>query len=294
MESLLAGLKKGKVLVSDGAWGTQLFDRGLKPGECPEYWNITHRQDVLNIARGYTEAGADIILTNSFGANPVKLAHYELADMTVDLNKTAAIISREAAGNDHFVLGSMGPTGVILSMEEDREDEIFNGFSIQAKALAEGGADALCIETMQDPVEAALAIRAARKSTDCEIACTFTFNRSKLGEYRTMMGLTIAEAVKISKEARADIIVSNCGNGMEGMVDIVREIRKVDKTTPVLIHANAGLPVLKEGTTIFPETPDHMAARALDVIAAGANIVGGCCGTTMDHIRALANTIKGR
>ena len=293
MRSILSSLKNKKVLVSDGAWGTLLQQRGLQPGECPELWNITHRADVFDVAKGYIDAGADMIETNSFGASPSKLGHYGLQDRAAELNEAAAAISREAAGNNHFVLGSMGPTGVILMTGDVFEKTLREGFRIQAKALEKGGVDALCIETMSAVDEACLAIRAARESTKCEIICTFTFENTAAGEYRTMMGVSPAEMAAAVKEAGADIIGANCGNGFERMIDIVREIRTVDRSTPVLVHANAGKPENKDGNTVFPETPEMMAAQVPDLIKSGANIIGGCCGTTPAHIRALANAIRG-
>ena len=189
MKSLIAELKKGRILVSDGAWGTELHKRGLEPGECPELWNITHRAQVFSVAKGYIDAGADIILTNSFGGSPTKLAHYGLDNRVIELNEAAAAISREAAG-DRFVLGSMGPTGVMLMMGEVPEEVLYDGFCRQARALEQGGADVLCIETMSAIDEACLAIKAARASTRLEIACTFTFEKGVTGDYRTMMGVS--------------------------------------------------------------------------------------------------------
>lgn len=292
MKSLLQELKKGKVLVSDGAWGTLLQERGLQIGECPESWNSTHREDVLAIAKSYIGAGADMILTNSFGGSPSKLGHFGLQDQCVELNEAAAVISREAAGTDHFVLGSMGPTGVILMMGEVPEETLYEGFCIQAKALARGGVDVLCIETMSALDEACLAVRAARDSSDCEIACTFTFEKTANGEYRTMMGVTPADMARALTLAGASIIGANCGNGFDGMIEIVREIRDVDSLTPVLVHANAGRPILDAGKTVFPETPEMMAQKVDLLIKAGANIIGGCCGTTPKHIQALAQAME--
>jgi len=292
MKSLLETLKNGNVLVSDGAWGTFLHQKGLQPGECPELWNITHREDVFAIAKSYVDAGADIILTNSFGGSPHKLLHYGLKEKTSELNEASAIISREAAGNDRFVLGSIGPTGVMLITGEVSEQELYDGFYIQAEALKNGGVDAVCIETMSDIQEACLAVRAAKESTGLEVACTFTFERKIGSEYRTMMGVSVAEMIKAVKDAGADIIGSNCGNGFEQMIDIVRDIRKIDSSTPVLVQANAGLPLYKDGQTIFPETPQMMAGMVRELIDSGANIIGGCCGTTPEHIRALVKEIK--
>lgn len=292
MKSLLATLRNKKILVSDGAWGTLLHERGLQPGECAELWNITHRKDVFAIAQSYVDAGADIILTNSFGGNPYKLKHYGLQDRVAELNEAAAAISREAAGADHFVLGSIGPTGVILMAGHASEQELYDGFRLQAESLKKGGVDAICIETMSAIDEACLAIRAAKESTDLEVVCTFTFEKTITGEYRTMMGVSPTEMVNAVREAGAEVIGTNCGNGFDPMIEIVKEIRKVDPLTPVLVHANAGKPIFRDGVTVFPETPEIMSAKVHELVYSGANIIGGCCGTTPEHIRALANEIK--
>jgi 5-methyltetrahydrofolate--homocysteine methyltransferase len=292
MRSLLNVLKEKKILISDGAWGTFLYQRGLKPGECPELWNITHREDVFAIAKSYIDAGADMILTNSFGGSPFKLDLYGLKNKTIELNETAAAISREAAGNDHFVLGSIGPTGVILMMGEVTESELSDGFYIQAEALKNGGADAICIETMSDIDEACIAIQAAKRATGLETVCTFTFDKTAKNEYRTMMGISPTEMVKAVKDAGANIIGTNCGNGFIQMIDIVREIRKADNSIPVLVHANAGLPIFQDGKAVYPDTPEMMAANVNELIKSGANIIGGCCGTTPAHISAIADAIR--
>ncbi len=292
MKSILEALQNRKVLVSDGAWGTLLHKRGLQIGECPELWNITHRSDVLTIARSYIDAGADIILTNSFGGSPTKLKHYGLEDRCRELNEAAADISRTAAGSGRFVLGSIGPSGVMLLMGEVSEDTLYNDFCIQAEALKKGGVDAICIETMSAIDEAVIAIRAARESTGLEVACTFTFDKTVSGEFRTMMGVSPVEMTRAVRAAGASIIGSNCGNGFDQMIDVVKEIRSVDKTTPVLVHANAGKPVLKDGMTYFLETPEMMASKINSLVESGANIIGGCCGTTPEHIRAMVKVVK--
>jgi 5-methyltetrahydrofolate--homocysteine methyltransferase len=294
MSSLLAALKNKKVLVSDGAWGTFLHQRGLQPGECPELWNCTHREDVFAIAKSYIDAGADIILTNSFGGSPSKLAHYGLQDRTAELNETAGTISREAAGRDHLVLGSIGPTGVMLMMGDVSEETLYKGFSNQAAALKKGGVDAICVETMSALDEACIAIRASRESTGLEVACTFTFEKTMNGEFRTMMGVSPTEMVHAVKEAGASVIGTNCGNGFDQMIDIVEEIRRADPRTPILVHANAGKPVFQHGATVFPETPEMMAAKVQVLINSGANIIGGCCGTTPAHIQKLVHAIRVR
>ncbi len=292
MKSLLAALKQEKVLVSDGAWGTFLHERGLQPGECPELWNVTHRQDVFAIAKSYVDAGADIILTNSFGGSPMKLDHYGLKNRAAELNEAAAAISREAAGAEHFVLGSIGPTGVVLMTGEASEQELYDGFSIQAASLKKGGVDAICVETMSALDEASVAIRAAKEATNLEIVCTFTFEKTIAGEYRTMMGVSPADMVHTVKEAGATVLGTNCGNGFDPMIEIVKEIRRVDPVTPILVHANAGKPEMRNGITVFPETPEIMSGKVHELVYSGANIIGGCCGTTPAHIRALADEIR--
>ena len=283
---------KGNVLVSDGAWGTFLQKKGLKPGECPELWNSTHRDEVLDIARSYIEAGADMIETNSFGGSRLKLEKYGLAHRTTELNREAAAISREAAGPGKWVLGSVGPTGKLLMMEEVTHEELYDVFREQAEALEAGGADAIVVETMTDLEEAVIAVRAAWENTSLPVICTMTFDRLVTGDYRTMMGVSPGEMVIPLMEAGASVIGANCGNGMAGMVDIVQAIRSENSEVPILVHANAGMPVYADGETVFPETPCEMATHAADLVAAGANIIGGCCGTTPEHIRMLKEKIK--
>jgi 5-methyltetrahydrofolate--homocysteine methyltransferase len=291
MQKIADILKTGRRLVSDGAWGTFLYRMGLNAGDCPDEWSLSHFDEVRSIAESYVKAGADMIETNSFGANRYKLQHYGLQDKTADINRAAARASREAAGSERHVIASVGPTGKLLLMGDATADDLYRCFREQAIALEEGGADAVCIETMSDADEAEQAIRAARENTTLEVISTFTFEKTPQNEYRSMMGLTPVEAVGRAIEAGADIVGANCGNGIERMIDIVKAIRAVYADVLILIHANAGLPVHVNGTDVFPETPEIMASFVPELLDAGANIVGGCCGTTPEHIRAIRQAV---
>lgn len=289
--NILEELKQNKILLSDGAWGTLLQAKGLTPGECPELWNITHRPVILDIAESYLLAGSDIIETNSFGANIFKLSQYDLGDRVSEINNAAAAISREIAGNDRHVAGSVGPTGKMLLLGDVTEDEIYNAYRDQVVALESGGADIIIIETMSAVDEASLAVRAARENTKCTVIVTMTFSGSNNGEFRTMMGVSPEEMVIAMKEAGAHIIGSNCGNGIEDMIGIVKSIRATDKNIPVIVQPNAGVPELIDGKTIFRESPEMMASLVPELIKSGANIIGGCCGTTPDHILEMKKKI---
>ncbi len=303
-------MARGQVLVSDGAWGTFLHRRGLEPGDCPETWNLSRPSDVAAVARAYIDAGSDMILTNSFGANPFRLAHFGEESRCFELNRAAAEISRAeashgGAGRDVFVAGSMGPSGHFLAMGDISEQALYEGFHIQAEGLLAGGAQGFCVETMSDPVEAACAIRAARDVSRIAAAknnwapaslppvfCTFTFAKTSGGEYRTMIGTGVREAALAAREAGASVIGTNCGGGFSQMIEIVRKIRSFDAETPILVHANAGLPRYEDGKTVFPEGPELMASMVDELVIAGANIVGGCCGTGPDHIRAFVRALR--
>ena len=292
MTKITESVKTGRILVSDGAWGTFLYEKGLAVGECPESWCLTHVNDLHDIANAYVTAEADIISTNSFGANRFKLAHYGLAADMIYINETAAKISRLAAGDKCWVAASVGPTGKLLVMGDTTEVELYEAFKAQVTALEAGGANAVCIETMSDTAEASLAIRAAKKNTALEVMCTFTFEQTQNSGYRTFMGITPSGAARSAIEACADIIGANCGDGFEGMIDIVKEMRAVNKGIPILIQSNAGLPISTDTGNIYPDTPGDMARFVPALIAAGANIIGGCCGAGPEHIKAIVSAVR--
>jgi 5-methyltetrahydrofolate--homocysteine methyltransferase len=303
-ESLSRRLEGGRILCADGAWGTYLQALGLLPGTCPELWCLERPALVQGIAESYAAAGAEILGTNSFGANRFKLENFGLASRAGELNERAAALSRKAAeaaalngGQRPLVVASLGPTGKLLVVEEVTEDELYEAFSEQALGLERGGADAVAVETMSDLEEARIAIRAIRERTRLELVVSFTFERSLRGDYRTMMGVSPADLLRLGLDEGVQALGANCGNGMERMVEVLEEFGAAAEKAglplpPLLARANAGLPVLVEGRTVFPEGPEAMVAFVPALIGAGARIIGGCCGTGPAHIAAFNRAIR--
>jgi 5-methyltetrahydrofolate--homocysteine methyltransferase len=290
MGILLERLTSKKILVSDGAWGTMLQAQGLQSGDCCEEWNVSHPDAVRSIAAAYAKAGADLVLTNTFGGSSAKLKKAGHGEQVALYNEAGARLSLEGAPQC-VVAASIGPTGEFLEpVGELTEEQMEAIFSEQIAAILKGGVQALCVETMSSLEEAVCAVRAAKKlNPTIDVIVTMTFNHSAKG-FRTMMGVSPEKAARILTEAGADVIGANCGNGVEQMITIAREMRAASDK-PILIHANAGLPELKEGRTIFKQTPEEMANRVKELAEAGANIIGGCCGTTPGHIAAIRQAV---
>ena len=283
-------ISTGKLLTSDGAWGTYLFKKGLASSTCPEEWNLSHYDDVFDIAKSYELAGSDIISTNSFGSNSFKLSQYNLQEKLAMICQTAVEISRKAAGADKLIMASLGPTGKFLIMGDVTSEELYDSFKQQAVAFEKGGADAVCIETFYALDEAEQAIAAVRENTSLEVVCTFTFDKSDFG-FKTLMGISPQKMTESLILCGADIIGANCGSGFEDMIEIVKRIREVSARIPIIIQANAGLPVLENNQLVYSETPDKIKGIIPRLIDAGANIIGGCCGTTPEHIKVISEII---
>ena len=291
MKKLLKRLSNGEILVADGAMGTMLFERGLKSGECPEELNLSKLDILEDIARLYLEAGADIIQTNTFGGSPLKLASYSLEDKAALINRNAVSAVKKVVGGKAYVSASCGPCGKILKPYGDTDPKaIYESFELQMQAFAEAGCDVICIETMMDLREAVLAVRAAKsRAPGIPVMATMTYDATPKGFF-TIMGNTIEESSNVLEEAGADVIGSNCGNGIENMIRIAREYRK-QSTLPLIIQSNAGLPLIEDGKLVYPETAEFMAEKAKELVDAGVSIIGGCCGTTPEHIRAIKKSL---
>lgn len=279
-----------RVLVLDGAMGTMLQERGLKPGQSPEELNLTMPEVVAGVHREYLEAGADIIVTNTFGGSRPKLAHFGLEEKLYAINSRAVAIAREVAGARAYVAASIGPTGRFVEPVGDCSfDEMAAIFREQALPLIGAGADIITLETFLDIKEIRTAVIAIREiSPAIPVVAMLTFDDNG----RSVLG-TSPEAAAITLEAvGANIVGSNCGLGVEGIYEILSTMRRVTRL-PLISQANAGLPFLKEGRTIFPGTPEDMTAYHERMLDLGVRIIGGCCGTTPLHIRAIREALAG-
>jgi len=275
-----------KVRVLDGAWGTEFQKLALPAGAAPELWNSENPEAVATVARGYVEAGSDVILTNTFGANRIVLASAKPANPAAQLAEKGAAISRRVAGEGVKVFGSIGPTGKIVMMGEADEEEIAGAFEEAAAALQRGGVDAIVLETFNELAEIEIALRAVKRACDLPVVACMTF-ASGPEKTATMMGNTPADLAALAEAAAADAVGANCGVGPENYVRVA-ELLAEATDLPIWIKPNAGMPqVTPSGQTVFPMGPEEFASHVPKLIAAGANFVGGCCGTTPEHVRAI-------
>ncbi len=283
-------MSPARPILTDGAWGTEMQARGLGPGELPDLWNLTHPDRVEQVARGYVAAGSEIILTNTFRANRIVLAGHDPSADVAAVNRAGVEISRRAAAGKAQVFASIGPSGKLLMMGDVDEDQLRAAFGEQAEALAAAGADALVIETMADLAEARIAVAAAKATGLKTVAC-MVYDSGK-NKDRTMMGVSPEQAAEELAAAGADVIGANCGNGIAAYVPVCRRLRAATKL-PVWIKANAGLPEIIEGQVVYRTTPAEFASHVPALAAAGADYIGGCCGTGPEHIRAARAVLAG-
>ncbi len=288
MHARLSEILNGAPVLTDGAWGTQLQVRGLAIGEFPDAWNLTHPAEVEAVGRAYVEAGSQLILTNTFGANRVRLEEVGLASQVEAINRAGVEISRRASGGRARIFASMGPTGRMLMTGDVTPDDLRTVFAEQAQALAAAGADAIVVETMADLDEAVIAVAAAR-ATGLPVVASMVFDSGRDRD-RTMMGLTPEQAAAGLTSAGADVVGANCGQGIAGFVDLCRRLR-AGTDRPIWIKANAGLPEVVDGRAVYRVKPEEFAGYVPALRQAGASFIGGCCGTSPAFIQALRRAL---
>ena len=284
--------RKGTVLVADGAWGTELFKRGLMQGCPPDEWNLTHPEIVREVTREYLEAGADIILTNTFGANRFRLEPHGLADRVADVNAAGAALARDVIGNRALVAGDIGPSGKFVALGEASAEELYDAFSQQARALARAGADWIVVESMTDVEEMAVAVHAAVETARVPVVASMSYNATPKG-YRTMMGNSPEQCVARAEEAGASLIGANCGTGVEDYVPLAPILRQLT-SLPLWVKANAGIPQIVAGKVTYPLTAEQYASYVPALVSAGVDVIGGCCGTDPGFVRQVACKVSDR
>jgi 5-methyltetrahydrofolate--homocysteine methyltransferase len=290
--TILDRLAKGETLLGDGATGTFLQSHGLEPGGSPEELNLSDPKLVRMMAGEYFEAGSDFVLTNSFGGSRFMMEKYGHGGRVSEFNRLAAEHARSQAPEGRYVIGSVGPTGEFVEpLGTVSVEEMLESFAEQILALEAGGVDAILVETMTAIEEASLAIRAAKENTDLTVMATMTFDKGPRGLF-TMMGITPERAAKELREAGADVVGANCGNGIEVMTEIAREIRAATDGYTV-VNSNAGIPTIRKGLIVYPETPAWMAECYRVLADIGINVMGGCCGTTPAHTKAMIEAVRG-
>ena len=279
-------------LISDGATGTYLQAHGLEPGGCPEELNSSRPDLVSGMALEYFDAGSEMVLTNSFGGSRFMLKKYGYGNRVNELNTLAAQNARVVAPSGKYVVGSVGPTGEFLEpLGEVSAEEMRDVFGEQMSALKEGGADAFMVETMTSIEEAVIAIEAAHRDADIPVMISMTFDKGPRG-YFTMMGVSPERAVRELRDAGADVVGANCGNGIDKMVELAVEILSAGGGHTA-IHSNAGMPQIHNGRIVYPETPEFMSSRFRNLADMGVRVIGGCCGTTPAHVKFLSEIING-
>ena len=281
-----------RVVLLDGAMGSELIALGLPAGTPSESWNVTEPEKVEQIHRNYYTAGSDAVFTNTFGGTRAKLDALDHGEHVEEYNAKAVAIARKACPEGKYVGGDIGPTGKFLPpVGKATLDDFTENFSEQARILAENGVDFFFIETMLDIKEAEAAVLAARRVANIPIFASITYQKTKRGYY-TVMGNSVEQCVKILEKAGASVIGANCTIGSDDMIDLIVQLREVTKL-PISGKPNAGKPELRNGETFYPTTADDFAQDILQMVNAKANVVGGCCGTNPQFISKIADVLKG-
>jgi 5-methyltetrahydrofolate--homocysteine methyltransferase len=285
-------LAKKRVVLFDGGMGSTLVSLGLPEGECPESWNLAHPEVIRDIHRKYLEAGADIIETNTFGANQLRLVSFGYDNRVEEINARAVKIAKEVCPEDKFVAGDIGPCGGFLKpVGKVSIEELEESFLEQAKALSQAGVDLFFIETMYDLREALTAIKAIKNVSDLPIFVSMTFDKKPKG-YFTIMGNTISECASELRKAGADVIGANCTLGSKEMIGLIEELRK-HTDLPIIAQPNAGKPEFVQNKLTYPQDSKSFVEDMMKIIKAGANFVGGCCGTTPEFISEIHKRLPG-
>jgi len=287
-------LQSGVVLLCDGGMGTELQKRGMPTGVCPEEYNVSHPDLVQGIYADYYNAGSDIVETNTFGGNRARLEIHDFEDRVAEFCRKSAELAKEVCPESKFVAGSVGPTGDVIEPLGTRTiREAYDFFAEQVEALASGGVDVIFVETMMAAEEAEIAIKAAKEKSNLPVVSTMTFELGKSG-LRTMWGVDVPNAIQRLTDAGADVIGANCGKGFEEMIQIVKEMRPLT-AKPIIAQPNAGIPDWEDGISVYKETPEIIKSKAEILLKEGVNILGGCCGTSPEHIammRSLVNAFQ--
>lgn len=283
-------LKEKTTLVADGATGTMLQQAGLEPGTAPERWNLENPDAVRALHRSYIDAGADMILTNTFGGTAIRLKREGLDAQAAEISRAAARLASEVAGGGVLVVGDIGPTGEMLApLGLLSYEDAVAAFAEQAGALAEGGADVILIETMSDLNEIRAAIEGVRQVTDLPLLATMSFDTKG----RTMMGVKPEKAAQALQDLGVDVMGANCGRTLTETLEAVLKMREAVPDAVLMAKPNAGLPHAEGGDLVYDVTPEVMADYARRFVEeAGVRVFGGCCGSTPDHIAAVAAALK--
>ncbi len=278
-------------LCTDGAWGTEMQKLGAKPGQMCDLWNVEAPDKVFKVAQSYVEAGAHVILTNTFNSNRIVLDKHGLASRATELTRAGTEISKRAARGKAYVFGSIGPCGKMVLMGEITEDEVEESAAEQARAMEEGGADAIIIETQTDLMEAEAALRGCLAACDLPVGVSFTFDSGKDHAF-TMMGVNPEKAYAMAKRAGANFVGANCGAGIETFVKITQLYTQCGKDLPIWIKGNAGKPTVgPDGRSVYSAPPEMYSNVVEPLLAAGARFMGGCCGSNPNHIHAMAQKL---